>query len=302
MPDLRFVRPKKVSSTTEQPYITFETTQIYLPDDFTTADVEYVEHVDEVASVETEDDNARKTRYTDYNPYAYSNGDGSEIASPGSENIHTDSHHSARRNKFRTSKPKSAKHRPSSIRRRPNNQQKREIGTKINDIVYVQSADIISQLHNNKYSMAYNQTAAMPIRQDDSLRNGDIYDKELQLKKGHSQNDNIKTADNLTMATVVFEGKDNRRDREKIALQHAHDLDNGTKQADGDESVEAEDAVGSSNGGDDIAVADNDENVRVLTDTENAAALETNYAPANMMRRVKRKSGKAVIFKLYIIF
>lgn len=81
IPDLRFVRPKKFgSTTTEQPYVTFETTQIFLPDEFTTADLEdYAERsVDETLSTETDahTSNLRLTRYTDYNPYAWHGGDG----------------------------------------------------------------------------------------------------------------------------------------------------------------------------------------------------------------------------------
>lgn len=49
-----------------------------MPDDFTTADLDYDEHtVDETLSTEAEahTSNQRQTRYTDYNPYAW-NGDG----------------------------------------------------------------------------------------------------------------------------------------------------------------------------------------------------------------------------------
>ncbi|XP_011190798.2 locomotion-related protein Hikaru genki isoform X1 [Zeugodacus cucurbitae] len=43
-PDIRFtvIRPE---TTTEQPYAKFETTQIYLPEDFTTSDAEFVERI-----------------------------------------------------------------------------------------------------------------------------------------------------------------------------------------------------------------------------------------------------------------
>ncbi|XP_031620985.1 locomotion-related protein Hikaru genki [Contarinia nasturtii] len=96
LPDMRFVRPKKFgSTTTEPPYVTFETTQIFLPDEFTTADLDYGEHtVDETLSTETEahTSNQRSTRYTDYNPYAWKVGDGDELHIPlgssGSESIH----------------------------------------------------------------------------------------------------------------------------------------------------------------------------------------------------------------------
>lgn len=42
-PDFKVSRPKGKSLTTEQPFVTFETTQIYLPQDFTTNDLEFVD-------------------------------------------------------------------------------------------------------------------------------------------------------------------------------------------------------------------------------------------------------------------
>ncbi|XP_055637113.1 locomotion-related protein Hikaru genki isoform X2 [Toxorhynchites rutilus septentrionalis] len=42
-PDFKVSRPRKHYATTESPYVTFETTQIYLPQDFTTADFEFVD-------------------------------------------------------------------------------------------------------------------------------------------------------------------------------------------------------------------------------------------------------------------
>ncbi|XP_049286793.1 locomotion-related protein Hikaru genki-like isoform X1 [Anopheles funestus] len=42
-PDLKISRSRKQYATTEPPFVTFETTQIYLPQDFTTADFELVE-------------------------------------------------------------------------------------------------------------------------------------------------------------------------------------------------------------------------------------------------------------------
>lgn len=313
VPDLRFVRAKKVSSTTEQPYLTFETTQIYLPDDFSTTDVEYGEHVDEVASVETEDDNAdRKTRYTDYNPYAYSNGDGSEIASPGSETIHTDSHQSQRRNKFRTSKPKSAKHRPSSIRRRPHNQQKREVGNKFDNIVYVQSADIISQLHTNINSIVYNRTATAANNEENSFMNGDIYDSErLQQRKQQQWNEsadgnsNANRAENRTMTIVVAEGKGNKI-KKKIALQRAQDTDNGNGHGDnsgngyGMRVADGKIVVVSHSAADDVFISDDTgDAVQVVlvrpakSGTGVVHRTSTFNGSANVLRRVKRKSGKA---------
>lgn len=78
IPDLRFMKTKSLTTTTETPFITYETTQIFMPDDFTTADLEYDERTIDVAlSTETDDhtSNQRQTRYTDYNPYAW-NSDG----------------------------------------------------------------------------------------------------------------------------------------------------------------------------------------------------------------------------------
>jgi hypothetical protein len=43
-PDFKVSRPKGKSLTTEQPFVTFETTQIYLPQDFTTNDLEIVDN------------------------------------------------------------------------------------------------------------------------------------------------------------------------------------------------------------------------------------------------------------------
>jgi hypothetical protein len=42
-PDFKVSRPKGKTLTTEQPFVTFETTQLYLPQDFTTNDLEFVD-------------------------------------------------------------------------------------------------------------------------------------------------------------------------------------------------------------------------------------------------------------------
>jgi hypothetical protein len=42
-PNFKVTRPKGKASTTEQPLLTFETTQLYLPQDFTTHDLEFVD-------------------------------------------------------------------------------------------------------------------------------------------------------------------------------------------------------------------------------------------------------------------
>lgn len=44
-PDIRVTKPRRHSqTTTSSPILTFETTQIYLPDDFTTGDLEFINH------------------------------------------------------------------------------------------------------------------------------------------------------------------------------------------------------------------------------------------------------------------
>lgn len=95
IPDLRFSRPKKFgTTTTEQPYVTFETTQVYVSEDFTTADFEYEHGFEGENEDDDEDDDdddesgerrgggdvARQTRYTDFNPYAWGEFDGGATA------------------------------------------------------------------------------------------------------------------------------------------------------------------------------------------------------------------------------
>ncbi|KAL7735214.1 hypothetical protein ACLKA6_016128 [Drosophila palustris] len=73
-PDVRFtiVKPEM---TTEQPYAKFETTQVYLPEDFTTADVEFVDSKQREREREREREHAPKENHaafvnTNPNPYA----------------------------------------------------------------------------------------------------------------------------------------------------------------------------------------------------------------------------------------
>ncbi|XP_055854709.1 locomotion-related protein Hikaru genki [Episyrphus balteatus] len=44
-PEIRYIKPKAVEPTTEASYVDFETTQIYLPEDFTTSDGDSIEHI-----------------------------------------------------------------------------------------------------------------------------------------------------------------------------------------------------------------------------------------------------------------
>lgn len=74
-PDFKISRPRKYFPTTEQPFITFETTQIYLPHNFTTADLEFVENKDHhdsgsLEQVDSKDVNSKLAGGTgDTNPF-----------------------------------------------------------------------------------------------------------------------------------------------------------------------------------------------------------------------------------------
>lgn len=149
------MRPKKLgSTTTELPYVTFETTQIYLPDDFTTANFEYVEHtVDETMSTETDDHqtNQRQTRYTDFNPYAWNSGDGDDLHVPlGSASTAGGNKHNNLKWERRKLRKNTGRRRLDRHNNQPHKQQKREIrNANFHDIYYIQSANIVSQLHDN---------------------------------------------------------------------------------------------------------------------------------------------------------
>lgn len=170
------MRPKKVgSTTTEQPYVTFETTQIYLPDDFTTADFEYVEHtVDESMSAETDDRaNPRQTRYTDFNPYAWNSGDGDDVHVPlgsaGTAGGHRTTNLKWERRKLRKN---SGRRRMDRHNQNHKQMQKREIrDANTDDIYYIQSANIVSQLHDDLSLMQHiNRTYNSALIHTDSLQ------------------------------------------------------------------------------------------------------------------------------------
>lgn len=198
IPDLRFSRPKKIgTTTTEQPYVTFETTQIYLPEDFTTADFEYIENVDSESLENIGDNIQRQTRYTDFNPYAWGDGDSSAgLLGPGGDTLATtqkDEHDDAyNAQQHQNLKHERRKLRKNSGRRRldrhnqGHKQSKREIANYddaaynagdlhqhhhnshrqhnhrivrvYDNVYYVQSANIISSLHLSN-SIELNQSA-----------------------------------------------------------------------------------------------------------------------------------------------
>lgn len=201
IPDLRFVRPRKLgSTTTEQPYVTFETTQIYLPDDFTTADFEYAENTED-ESTETDDtkpatSNQRQTRYTDFNPYAW-NPDGSSNSGASDDASHVpfgtivghESHDRHKNPNLNTKMERQKMMRKNAAGRRrldrhhqSHKQQKREIDDSLNDIYYIQSSDIVGQLHGNLNSIEsnQNQTITIDFMDDNDRNNNEGVTDELQ--------------------------------------------------------------------------------------------------------------------------
>lgn len=225
IPDLRFVRPRKIGiTTTEQPYVTFETTQIYLPDDFTTADFEYVEHTED-ESTETDDtapatnSNQRQTRYTDFNPYAW-NTDGSSSSSTGSSGTSDDtshllafgaiaaheSHDRHRNSNLNTKLERRKMMRKNAAGRRrldrhhqDHKQQKREINDSLNDIYYIQSSDIVGQLHANLNSIGsnHNRTITQDVVNDNDRNNNDGNADDLRKSDDEQTMDTMAIVDDV---------------------------------------------------------------------------------------------------------
>lgn len=206
IPDLRFVRPRKIgSTTTEQPYVTFETTQIYLPDDFTTADFEYVEHTED-ESTETDDaapatNNQRQTRYTDFNPYAW-NTDGSSsgddtshipfgtIVGHESHDRHKNPNLNTKMERRKMMRKNAAGRRRLDRHHQGHKQQKREIiNDGLNDIYYIQSSDIVGQLHGNLNSIGSNHNRAITV---DFVNDNDRNDNDGdELRKNGEQSEDL---------------------------------------------------------------------------------------------------------------
>ncbi|KAJ6640580.1 Locomotion-related protein Hikaru genki [Pseudolycoriella hygida] len=193
IPDLRFSRPRKFgTTTTEQPYVTFETTQIYLPEDFTTADFEYISNVDSDSSSENINDNVqRQTRYTDFNPYSWGDGTDSLVTTKNDEQdeVHNSNQHT---------KHERRKLRKNNGRRRlsqnVHQQSKREIkyADVLDNIYYVQSANVISNLRQSNSFESINSNV------DKSL-NMAIHDDELiNVNPGESINIDVNLTDNIS--------------------------------------------------------------------------------------------------------
>lgn len=192
IPDLRFSRPRKFgTTTTEQPYVTFETTQIYLPEDFTTADFEFISNVD--GSNENVNDNVqRQTRYTDFNPYSWDDSMDSVVTTKNDEQdeMHNSNQHT---------KHERRKLRKNNGRRRLNQnvhkQSKRELKNAdvLDNIYYVQSANVISNLRRSNSFESINSDV------DKSLNIG-IHDSEMVAGESYNNNNmngNI-TEDNVS--------------------------------------------------------------------------------------------------------
>ncbi|XP_037044885.1 locomotion-related protein Hikaru genki isoform X2 [Bradysia coprophila] len=207
-PDLRFSRPRKFgTTTTEQPYVTFETTQIYLPEDFTTADLEFISNVD-ASDEDTNDNVQRQTRYTDFNPYSWGDGADSVVISKNDEQdeMHNTNQHT-----------KHGKSRKNAGRRRLNQnvhkQSKREV-TKaevFDNIYYVQSANVISNLRQSNSFESTNSDA-------------DHGSESVNINVGQRNNDNI----NSNLTENIVSGKEEINDDEAAVDQNKLESSNDT--------------------------------------------------------------------------
>lgn len=295
-PNFRNSRRKIVGlSTTEQPYIEFETTQIFLPDDFTTDDLEYMQHtVDESASSSMESDggtNQRQTRYTDFNPYQWNSGNapGAEISDYHSSNTGQGQHNTNwnSRTEHRKSRKNTGRHRLDR-HNQGHKQQKREINDKYDDIYYIQSTDIVSQLHGNNINpfIAANATMA-----DDLRRNKDIYNNEAIDSKSNDNGAINPTSLPKLHATIesnAFVRNERIEDdgvASKIALQRTQPIDEY-------KLTDNKTFTSNDNNSNSSEFKSNDEgNNGTDNNTRNINSVESNAT--NELHRVKRKSGKA---------
>lgn len=291
------MRPKKIgSTTTESPYITFETTQIYLPDDITTADFEYIEHtVDELSSMESQSgSNQRQTRYTDFNPYEWNSGNapGPELSDYHSSNT-GQGHHNTNWNPRSEHKLRKNTGRHRLDRHNQGHKQsKREISDKYDEIYYIQSTDIVSQLHGNNINSF---TAANATIADDLRRNKDIYNSEAMLlahNNDSKSNDNdVINSTSLSKLQATIESNAfvniNNDDKieddgvaSKIALQRT--------QTTNDNKITGNKTFASNSNRE---KNDDESNNETDNNTKNINSVDGNAT--NELHRVKRKSGKA---------
>lgn len=124
-----------------------------MPDDFTTADFEYIEGGSDTDSLENVNANIqRQTRYTDFNPYAWGDGDETFVTMKNDEH-----------EEFHTSHQQHTKHERRKLRKNSSGRRrldrhnqgghhtvlKREINRNDDNVYYVQSTDMTSSLHDN---------------------------------------------------------------------------------------------------------------------------------------------------------
>ncbi len=206
---MRFSRPRKFgTTTTEQPYVTFETTQIYLPEDFTTADFEFISNAD-ASNEDTSDNVQRQTRYTDFNPYSWGDVDSVDVTK---NDEHQDEVHNANQH------TKHGKSRKNSGRRRTNQnvhkQSKREVkhAEIFDNIYYVQSANVISNLRQSNSFVSSNsddvdKSLHVAIRDSESLNINSGGGEGSNNVNGNLTEDSVNGQEINDDGTVVGENK-----------------------------------------------------------------------------------------------
>ncbi|GAB0088495.1 hypothetical protein DMENIID0001_029350 [Sergentomyia squamirostris] len=74
----KIIRPRREGTSTVAPIMSIETTQIYLPEDFTTADLEFVEGNRGVVRDQLREGETPESRYTNFSPYSLNQQKGRE--------------------------------------------------------------------------------------------------------------------------------------------------------------------------------------------------------------------------------
>lgn len=179
-------------------------------------------------------------------------------------------------------------------------QEKREINDKYDDIYYIQSTDIVSQLHGNNINpfIPVNGTIV-----DDLRRNKDIYDNESfrqNKNDSKSNSDNAvnttATNSNIRTATITVESNgfvdnefiEDNGDVNKIALQRTQNTSKHTINVS---------KTSNTNQTEENSFDDTNNNINIKNNYDiNNVNSNNNYSGTNSsteLHRVKRKSGKA---------
>lgn len=307
IPDLRFSRPKKFgTTTTEQPYVTFETTQIYLPEDFTTADLEYIENGgSEAESLEAGGNVQRQTRYTDFNPYAW--GGEEESATPKNLDEHDE-------DVMYTSHQQHTKHERRKLRKnssgrrrfeRPylqhqHKQTKREVNIHSypsslisssqlssihQNVYYVESTDIKSSLHSNQEELDaddvneigtvnHNDTDAKHYRKENgkNLRKHTV-NREIKFPSGPVRSPATPAPPQSPIGNVLIGSHDN-----------IDDSVDGIYHAANRQHYDGSNALGDTGDGEEMQTS--------FLESQDQRTNSTSPLLSDTLRRVKRKSGK----------